>query len=409
MIRRLFPVALTLLLLLGISASHASAEEAGKDDTVRFPENEFPIVAFSVDGNHDKLFAHAKAMGITHVHTYAMGVKGDGKFKEKSNRAYLDAAHRAGLKVMVNLGGRHVVLKENGPELLKAYVETFKDHPAVGFWYLYDEPDLKEEVTPAMIGRYRDLLHEWTPEIPVAVAVAWSHDYLKFAPVVDVLMGDNYPVTGNDFPDAKINQPMRFGYNCIRTGTPYMPIQQMFNWYVFGKGKKEYRGAKPKDLRFPNFTELRYFCFASLAAGSRGLSWWSHYRGITSPGGWAWIRGPFAAANSEFSQFVKLVEPAQNRTFFPRAMDIDIFLALWQRDHGQYLVVVNNWPRKRKVQRRMKDKVENADLIPWGRTRVDALGRIEKGMLTVTMEPWETMIFSLREPKGKPVKENENE
>ena len=104
--------------------------------------NEYPIGVYSADPATDKTFAFLKSIGVNYVHTYGMGHN-----TEENNirtQKYLDLAQKHGLKVMVNLMGRIWVKKTDGVEQLRTFVHKFKDHPAVGFWYLYDEPRARD-------------------------------------------------------------------------------------------------------------------------------------------------------------------------------------------------------------------------------------------------------------------------
>lgn len=78
-----------------------------------------------------------KKLGATHIHRYAMGVS------IENDQSFFDRAARYGLKVMANLRIIYWIKQKHAVDSLRAYIQHFKDHPALGFWYLSDEPYIK--------------------------------------------------------------------------------------------------------------------------------------------------------------------------------------------------------------------------------------------------------------------------
>ncbi len=135
----------------------------------RLDSDEFPIGMFSVDS--PGAMAQVARMGVGYVHTYAGG-RSLTETELARDRAYLDEAQKNGLKVMFNLNGPVWLKRPDGVAEMLTLVSTFKDHPALGFWYLYDEPD--GSCTAAQLKPYYEAIRAATPAIPVAVCTAWS-------------------------------------------------------------------------------------------------------------------------------------------------------------------------------------------------------------------------------------------
>ncbi len=352
--------------------------------------DEFPIGLFSVD--HPGAMDRAARLGVGYVHTYANGASAAPASIAKS-RAYLDAAAKRGLKVMFNLNGRRYVGREHGQDEFLTVVNAVKDHPALGFWYLYDEPDGTHSA--AELAPFYRTLKQITPRIPVAVATAWSKRWYAYQDVLDILMIDSYPIQHRPFPQSKLNNMTTFTHNALRLGKPVMPINQCMNWKVLAGNKKTYRGSPVDSLRYPTAEELRYFCYSGLAQGVRGMFWWSYYRSVQLNSGW--MEKTFGPVMREFRDFTRLTAPAHKAEPLPRARDANFFLALWRRPAGSFLMLVNAWPLEQNATRWLEDKIANARLVPWGATR-ETNATLTGGQLNAGVaRPWEVLIWKLED------------
>jgi len=374
-----------ILILLGCVALVAAAET---DGPFKLDSDEFPIGLFSVDS--PAAMPQVAKMGVGYIHTYGNGrsSKPEGIRKDL---AYLDAAHEHGLRVMFNLNGHKWVGAEGGLQEMLKIVEAVKGHPALGFWYLYDEPDGRH--TPDQLKPFYAALKQATPDVPVAIAAAWSKKWYTYNDVLDLLMIDTYPVQHRPFPESKLDIMTRFTDGALRLGKPVIPINQCFNWKALAGKKETYRGSPTARMRYPTKDELRYWCYSGAAQGVRGMFWWSYYRSVQI--GYGWIGTTFAEVMREFSEFTKLTAPTHKPDVFSRARDTNIIMARWRRPGGDFLVVVNAWPLERPISRWTEDKIANATLRPWGATR-DVEAKLENGTLTVgSAKPWEVFVWKL--------------
>ena len=235
----------------------------------RLDSDEFPIGMFS--GDSPGAMAQVARMGVGYVHTYAGG-RSLAETELARDRAYLDEAQKNGLKVMFNLNGPVWLKRPDGVSEMLTLVNTFKDHPALGFWYLYDEPD--GSYTAAQLRPYYEVIRAATPAIPVAVCTAWSAHWTSHVSVLDLLMVDIYPVNREPFPEAKLDHMTTFTEQALRLGKPVIPINQCFNWRALARGQEPYRGGPAGTLRYPEPAELRYWCYAGASQGVRGMFWW---------------------------------------------------------------------------------------------------------------------------------------
>ncbi len=344
--------------------------------------------------------ARMKGMGVGYIHSYGQG-RGNDPESIARDVAFLDLARKHGLKVMFNLNGGGWVDRDDGVAEMLKLVDAVKDHPAFGFWYFYDEPDGRH--TPEELLPFYRALKKATPDVPVAVATAWSENWKAYNDELDVLMIDIYPVQHRPFPESDIGLMTRFTDQAVALGKPVIPINQCFNWKALARGKETYRGSPVNELRYPTAAEIRYWCYSGLAQGVRGMFWWSYYHAVE--GDPEWIHREFQPVSAEFREFTERVRPAHEAEIFERCRDMNVLMALWRRPGGTYLVLVNSWPLGRPVSRSTEGRIRNAVLTPWGTTR-DTGATLRNGTLIVgDVEPWEVFVWELTEIEPAPAPE----
>lgn len=350
----------------------------------------FPLIFYSVTDN-DQAFEQVKRWGATHVHTYGVGTS------VEKDQGFFDRAAQHDLKVMADLRGDQRLKKKMSLESLQTYIEHYKNHPALGIWYLYDEPD--GFFTAAEIQPLYDLIKKETPRVPIAIALNWTENWVKFGSVQDIVLNDIYPVTGAPFPNASLHTQTNFTRHALKNYKVVMPVLQMMNWKVFAaKGAEELRGYRVDELRHPNQQEMRYMCFASIAMGVKGLSFFSYHRSMeTDP---QWGDKVFAPVLKEVRDFTSATQSFKMQRI-ERTEDDEIYTGLWEREEEKWVVMVNAWPAPRKILRPLKDYVKEGSLEPWGATR-QAGAALEKGVLKVDAEPWEVFIWRVGSSVAKP-------
>ena len=117
------------------------------DSISRIDSKQFPLVLYAVPGT-DAHFKKVHDMGFDYVHLYGLtkGPVSEAGFQRIQD--YLDLAQKHQMKVMLDLDGSRRV-RAGMLEDMQKVVQRFKDHPALGFWYLYDEPELTKNSSPA--------------------------------------------------------------------------------------------------------------------------------------------------------------------------------------------------------------------------------------------------------------------
>ena len=347
------------------------------------------IHGFYAVHNTDAAFETMKELGCTHVHGYFSAFL-SARYAQLETQ--MNLAEKHGLKVMFHLLSQGIERKEDGLEKILEVVDYFKDHPALGMWYLYDEPH--GEYLKNRLPEIYFYLKRATPNIPVALCLAQTEDWRDFVESCDYLMGDVYPVNNEIFPNAPLFRYSGFLEQLVSFNKPVIGIPQFMNWKSYPSHSKAY---DQKTLRYPSAQELKYFFYSSLAVGkSKGVFWYSF--NDTQKDNRAYF-AEMKPVMLEFRKFTDMLKEAPEKAkIFNWAKDNNLYMALFDY---KYLVLVNNWPVKQKVNRWMENIVfGNWDLKAWGSSR-ETKAQIRNNRLTMeeSIEPWESFVWELVEVK----------
>src|SRR5690554_995477 len=332
-----FIAILNLIFPLNIKAANYLIEEK---------QSKFPMIMYAVSATDDN-FREVSSWGINYVHLYGLtsGVLTNEKLEKIQN--YLDLAEKYKLKVMVDLDGGNRV-KGGKIEEMKVIVQKFKNHPAVGFWYLFDEPDNKK-VTAKDLQPYYEMIKAESPNIPIAMCHAWTTNWYKYSDVQDVLLHDIYPVSGAEFPNAKLQNQTNFTSAAVNQGKGdlVIPVLQFFSWKSMAKPQTtSLRGYEVNKLRYPNFDEFRYLCFSTLAQGVNGMAFYSYARQkmINSD----WSKEVAAPILGEFVSFIDKIN-TQNMKFenISNYKSDGYLYSRWSDEKASYLVIINSSKKKK--------------------------------------------------------------
>jgi len=348
------------------------------------------VYAIRLAPNH---FKKAREMGFDFVHSYSFeGSASRPSFVEKESIEkgikrrveMLDMAHEHGLKFMMGLPRYPLCTGKRGP--IVALVDAIKDHPALGFWYLYDEPSRKIAKSPefkAMLEWTRALLKEKTPHLPIMPAICWTECWRNTVPLSDALMPDQYPVRDKPFPESQLNNRMRFTEGVLATGKPVIPILQC---YKIGEND-----------RYPLPVELRCQAFASLTQKVAGLWWYGYDQGHRLPNP-KYFSNTFGPVLRELKAFTDAVYPAKAMLRLRRFNDEkDIYVGYWDSPRtGRWLVVASGWPFARTTSVHVAAAIEQAHLEPWGSTTGGRL-EVKDGRFRLDTQPWETFVWRVKQ------------
>ena len=396
------------LALLGLMFWWSSGARADTSIS-RLDSERFPLIMYAVPRD-ESTFARMKEMGIDYVHVYGMSAGPPAEARLESIQSYLDLAQKHGLKVMFDLDGSRRVRQADRQLALKetrTLARRFKDHPALGFWYLFDEPELGRGSSPAILKEFYDVLKEEAPDIPVCVCTSTAAqprpglDYMwnSFVDTYDLHIFDTYPVKGQVFPNANLATVTRFNEKALALGKPVVPALQAWNYITIERYVKraEEAGQSTAGWRYPNREEIRFWNFATLIQGARGMSYWSYARAARVPkSNPAWVDEVLKPAVSEFREFTNLVHPAAEKEVLETGSR-ELYFAGWEREGKKYFALVNGKGEPQEVTSpKVLAALGEGKLSPWKFTRRDALsssnGKVEK----VGLRPWEVLVWETR-------------
>ena len=192
-------------------------------------------------------------------------------------RKEIDAAHKAGLKVLYSIkdayfGTRACVKEITDPETeyewVKKRVIEFRNHPALLAWYINDE--LGTELRDRLVAR-RDLVAQLDPGHPTWVALYQVEDLPQYLGTFDVIGTDPYPIcqSGNP-PISQVAEHTRMTRKSVFGGMAMWQIPQVFDW-------GGYRKADVDNTRAPTFEEMRNMQWQFIAEGAMGLVPYAHH------------------------------------------------------------------------------------------------------------------------------------
>lgn len=198
-------------------------------------------------------------------------------------KAYLDKAHKLGLKVITYCYPKGSMMLNNvfkralsdaEAKLIYKRVKKFSTHPAMLGWYLADEPEF-EPWLRERLEKVAEVCRQADPYHPTIILNNSVNGVVKYHGIGDVSMPDFYPgflQNGNTAsPIGRYGELLASSYkldNRAQWGVP-----QGFSWGAYGA----------KGHRVPNYDELRNMHYQTLVNGHTGIVWYSYELNYTEP------------------------------------------------------------------------------------------------------------------------------
>ena len=193
-----------------------------------------------------------------------------GHEKKETIQAFLNISKNEGVKVLLEI---YRPLVESGDiSAVLDFIRTYKNHPSVYGWYLYDEPEVKypNPISPdLLINLYQAIKKE---DKLKPVALVFGHESLNkieaYTSAMDIVMWDRYPCIEGD-PEFQWARSYRAAVNKVFDIAD--PKKKKF-WNVL----QAYSGHDDYKKRLPTKAEFRYMFYLSVLAGADGLLFWMH-------------------------------------------------------------------------------------------------------------------------------------
>jgi hypothetical protein len=182
-------------------------------------------------------------------------------------KIFLNTAKRARVKILLEI---YRPLVESGDiEAVKDFIRTYKNHPSVYGWYLYDEPEIKkpDPLSPNLLTEIYQAIKEEDESKPVAIVFGEIDKIESYSQAMDILMWDYYPCE-NGIPEFQWVASYQQALNRV---VSIANVQDKKFWYVL----QAYSGHG-FNKRLPTKAEFRYMFYSSILAGSDGLLFWMY-------------------------------------------------------------------------------------------------------------------------------------
>lgn len=294
--------------------------------------------------------------------------------------AYLDAAKKAGVKVMLEIP--RALVRRRDAAGIGAFVRRYRKHPALFAWYLADEPTSTPTLGPLPAreaGPLYAAIKRNDDQRPVAIAFNAGQDPATFRHAMDVVMYDDYPVRAEHAEFQRFHawthrvfQRARFA----KEKDGFIPVLQGFG----GPPEAPFFGR-----RLPTGAEQRFMVYTALQAGATGLFFWTRYRADD-----AWVREVLRPIVDELRPMVPALELGALRTettvesdrtaisLYRDAKSEDVFVVVVHRGDGTVPVSIRLDPALR-ITRAVDGSVDLHD----GRMDIE-LGSFEARVLRLT-------------------------
>lgn len=174
-----------------------------------------------------------------------------------ANLEVLDKAAESNMYVMLHLC--NLFRGKEDYDGLKRLVSALKNHPALGAWYIADEPS-GTATSPKTLRKAAEIIRAIDSNHPVAGCDNAPLMFEAFNGIFDVWMPDPYPV-----PHESLEEVTRWierSYKVMDGHVSVVPYLQSF-------------GA-PFVEREPTPDEIRNMTLQALACGVRGMAWWAY-------------------------------------------------------------------------------------------------------------------------------------
>ncbi|MEG3438901.1 hypothetical protein V0288_17370 [Pannus brasiliensis CCIBt3594] len=229
--------------------------------------------------------ARAAAEGYNTLFVYYAQIVSEGTFTGVSADKLdelLENARISGVTLYLEIS-RDAILSGKNLEGIVSFVRKYKNHPAVGGWYLIDEPELQEvngehvlRKNPQYVSDAYRAIQAEDPDHPVIIAfygrsIRSGINIGPFVNSADLLAVDYYPILIPPY----CSNTREFACDLFLSQM-YPDLQQMSG--LFEREKKppmflilQGSGYKKYDQREPTVAETRYYVLTSLQIPTSGV------------------------------------------------------------------------------------------------------------------------------------------
>lgn len=271
---------LAAVIYVVFSCKNLGAQD-GKKDASQF----FPIGLYDVDDPSD--FSEIAAAGFNVVQSYKFeGMPPWGNTDAEAIK-YLDAAHKAGLKVLVGMAQEAVQIPGSPDKqdlaFIKQRVRAIKDHPALWAYSLFDEPESTgygrdEPVRPTNFNNAYNAIKQVDTVHPVLTppngAIDGTYPYLG----VDIMILQYLVLPPGSYPAPwdkleNLREAHRSSFETLASKRkPFILTVQVYNLANDPDMWPGILAYNPEAVgRYPTREEMRFIAYNGIILGAKGI------------------------------------------------------------------------------------------------------------------------------------------
>ncbi|WP_228058378.1 glycoside hydrolase family 2 TIM barrel-domain containing protein [Nostoc sp. LEGE 12447] len=303
-----------------------------------------------------------------------------GEADKEKIQAFLDTSKKAGVKVLLEIY-RPLVESENILGV-KHFIRTYKNHPSVYGWYLYDEPEIKKPtpLSPDLLKKIYQAIKEEDNSKPVALVFADIKKIESYADTMDILMWDRYPCEEGVSEFEWVLSYRKALYKVISLA--YVKKKKFWN-VLQAYSKNQFK------KRLPTKREFRYMFYLSVLTGADGLLFWTHY--LSSH---FWNESVLYPTIQEFRDYVPAIvrgEDSNNQVQVNHS-DIEVKLFSIPNTKNFVMIAVNHNDTQINLTVKLPQKLANK-LVTFNQNPIAKLSA-EAGFSTI-LEAYEVRLYQI--------------
>jgi len=184
---------------------------------------------------------------------------------------YLDEAERKNIKVIVVARNQGISCHDCPKfDVLKAFINRYKDHPAVFGWEIADEPDFHEVDEHLLINAY-NAIREVDQVHPVSLSLCPTckdiPQQTKYYPALNIMLVSRYPLTTGSYSFTNMDKVTKvvedYLVSANANGKKLIMVLQGFEL--------------PNRWRAPTKEELKYMLYTSVIRDTLGTLFYTDY------------------------------------------------------------------------------------------------------------------------------------
>ncbi len=292
---------------------------------------------------------------------------------------FLDASEKAGVKVLLEIY-RSLVEPENISGV-KDFIRTFKNHPSVYGWYLYDEPEIKKPtpLSPDSLERLYYAIKEEDKTKPVTLVFADINKIQSYMGAMDIVMWDRYPCE-HGVQEFKWVQSYQ---NALNKVVSLASVNNKKFWNVL-----QAYSEKQSNKRLPTEAEFRYMFYSSVLAGADSLLFWMHNLSSDS-----WKKSVLYPTVKEFRDYIPAIVRGEDLTNPAQVNHSDIKVKLFPIPKTKkYLMIVVNH-NQNQINFTVKLSQKLAGTVAMNRKTITKLS--PQASFSALLNPYEVRLYQI--------------